>query len=247
MHLRFFVFLTILLTSCATHHLKDIEEVSVELTPSYRGPANVVDTIVAPYQQQLGTAMEDTIGTLSDKLTKNRPDYSLGYWFADVIRIQTQNYLGQEIDIGIMNQGGIRVPYLEAGPILKRHMYELMPFDNMLVAMPLDGTTLLQLVAHMAQQGGWPVSEELSYEIVDGTSKAISYQGQPIDPQKTYLVAMSDYMANGGDNCDFLKNLPRLETGRFMRDGLIEYITNQTAKGKAIRFEPEERIKWVNE
>ena len=37
-------------------------------------------------------------------------------------------------------------------------------------------------------------------------AKNIQIQGKPLDENKTYYVATSDYLANGGDKMTFFKN-----------------------------------------
>ena len=39
--------------------------------------------------------------------------------------------------------------------------------------------------------------------------------------QKTYSVALPDYIANGGDDCEFLTECKRINTGMFLRDAVI--------------------------
>ena len=45
-----------------------------------------------------------------------------------------------------------------------------------------------------------------------------------LDTQKVYRILTNDYVANGGDNCDFLKNLKKETTGKLIRELMIDYI-----------------------
>jgi 2',3'-cyclic-nucleotide 2'-phosphodiesterase (5'-nucleotidase family) len=45
--------------------------------------------------------------------------------------------------------------------------------------------------------------------------------------QKTYRVATSDYIANGGDRCDFLIGLKQNNAGLLLRDALLQYLKNK--------------------
>ena len=47
--------------------------------------------------------------------------------------------------------------------------------------------------------------------------------GEEINPEKDYYVATIDYVANGGSRSTMLKEIPQMDTGRFLRDILIEY------------------------
>src|SRR5690606_17080949 len=78
------------------------------------------------------------------------------------------------------------------------------------------------LLNRIAEKGGWPVSKSLSFTIQDEKARDVLINGKPIDPSKTYNIATNDYIANGGDNCDFLIDAPRTSTGLLVRDVLIQ-------------------------
>ncbi|MFN8316800.1 MAG: 5'-nucleotidase [Chitinophagales bacterium] len=105
----------------------------------------------------------------------------------------------------MINLGGIRQPQLPAGNVTLGNIFELMPFDNMIVLLVLDGKTTKQFLDIMAASGGLPISG-VRYTISNETATAISFNGVPFDENKTYTLAISDYLANGGDKLDFLKN-----------------------------------------
>ena len=70
----------------------------------------------------------------------------------------------------------------------------------------------------------------------------VKIMGQAIDANKTYKIATIDYLANGGDNCAFFAGKTRIETGRFLRDAVIEYVENLTAQGLLVNAKKEGRI-----
>ena len=59
-----------------------------------------------------------------------------------------------------------------------------------------------------------------------------------IDKEKMYRIATNDYVANGGDHCDFLKNQRSVHTGVLIRDLLMDYIRQQ----KIVKPDPQHRI-----
>jgi len=69
-------------------------------------------------------------------------------------------------------------------------------------------------------------SKELRFEINQDKAEKVNIKGQALDLEKTYLVALPDYIANGGDKCFFLKEQKRIETGKLIRDVLLEYIAS---------------------
>lgn len=63
-----------------------------------------------------------------------------------------------------------------------------------------------------------------------------------LDPTAEYTIANSDYIANGGDDVVMLKPIPQQNIGYLMRDALIEYVSDVTAKGKHITVNSSNRI-----
>ena len=64
----------------------------------------------------------------------------VGNWIADVFRA------GTGADFAIHNRGGIR-KRLVPGPLTRRDLFELLPFDNDLVTMTLTGAELEAMMA----------------------------------------------------------------------------------------------------
>jgi 2',3'-cyclic-nucleotide 2'-phosphodiesterase (5'-nucleotidase family) len=66
-------------------------------------------------------------------------------------------------------------------------------------------------------------SDTVYVEQVDG-SLLMEITQFYIDNEATYHIATNDYVANGGDNCGFLKEQKRINTGRLIRDIVGIYI-----------------------
>jgi len=94
---------------------------------------------------------------------------------------------------------------------------------------------------HIAVRGGWPVSG-IRMRIVDKTATDITINGKPLAPNAQYTMAVTDYVANGGDQAFFLKDLPRQDRGIVYRDELIAYFMQLHKEGKNISSSIEGRI-----
>ncbi|GAA0122992.1 MULTISPECIES: 5'-nucleotidase C-terminal domain-containing protein [Clostridium] len=136
--------------------------------------------------------------------------------------------------IGITNGGGIRAP-LSKGKITMGDMYMIMPFDNTLVTMDLKGSDIKKNLEHgiANEKYGWvqfygvrayydkekPSGERISYmELLDGT---------PVEMDKYYKVVTNDFMAEGGDEFDFSGGKNVLDTGKPIRDGMVEIMKKE--------------------
>jgi 2',3'-cyclic-nucleotide 2'-phosphodiesterase (5'-nucleotidase family) len=66
-------------------------------------------------------------------------------------------------------------------------------------------------------------SDTIYVELADG-SMLLEDTHFSIDNDATYQIATNDYVANGGDNCGFLKEQKRINTGLLIRDIVSNYI-----------------------
>lgn len=201
--------------------------------------------IIAPYKAQLTAAMNVAIGQVDTALYKQRPEGTLNNFVADLLYDRSMAYYPDSLDFAMANYGGLRLPSIPKGPITIGKVYELMPFDNQIVILEMDGKLLQRFLDHVASLGGWPVSSQLRFSINDNKAVNVTIHGKPIEANQTYTLAIPDYIANGGDRCDFLKNVKRKDTGVLIRDAIIEYIRLQTEQGKSLSATLDERVKSV--
>ena len=182
-----------------------------------------MEALIAPYKAQLDEKMDRQLATVVTPLLKDSPEGGLGNWMADIMA-QAGRDLYPDLDIAFAatNPGGLRLQEIAEGPLLVSEIYELMPFDNKLVVLDLTGAQVKEFLAHMANSGGWPVSEDLAVDLTSG-SLNFTVNGNTLDPERSYRVVSIDYVANGGSGASMLKDKPRITTNHFLRDILIEY------------------------
>lgn len=200
--------------------------------------------MLLPYRDSVDRLMTTVIGFATANLYEGKKENPLGYFFTDAMKEMGEKRFGKKIDAAIMNSGGIR-SYISKGNITTGMMYNLMPFDNMLVLQELKGSVLKQLLDHSAAGGGWPASG-ITMQVRDRKAENILIQNKPIDENMVYVIALSDYVANGGDYSAMLKGVPQQNIGYLLRDALIEYVEQFTARGKPVTVADEKRIMYVD-
>ena len=84
-------------------------------------------------------------------------------------------------------------------------------------------------------------SDSVYIEQVDGSLLLENNQFR-IENDSTYHIATNDYVANGGDNCNFLKDQKRINTGLLIRDLVSNYIRQH----KNIKPDEKNRIEFKN-
>lgn len=229
------------LWSCKVNHLSSIQSHTTNVSDLEEDVA--LQKLVAPYKAALDKEMDEVIGRLGTKLEKARPEGSLGNWLADVLVDQASIYLDEKVDLGVMNSGGIRIGSLEQGEVKRRKIFELMPFENGLTVLYLKGNDLIDFIQFMAYKGGWPVSRGLQYKLDVGKAEQIQLNDQSIQADQVYSVAITDYIANGGDGSG-LKIIERKETGKSIREAIFDYFADR--KNEEIFYENRIRIKKRN-
>lgn len=197
--------------------------------------------LIKPYSDSVNKSMNDIVGIAEQSLEKKSPEGTLGNFMVDAFYTMAAEKYKIRIDLALMNFGGIRLTQLPAGEVTRGKIFELMPFDNMLIIQRLKGTVLQELLDLIAARGGWPVAG-MTMQIKDKKAVNVLVGGQALDPGKIYTVVNSDFVANGGDNADMLKSLPQENIGYLMRDALFDYIQKQ---GKKIGARLENRVSYV--
>jgi 2',3'-cyclic-nucleotide 2'-phosphodiesterase (5'-nucleotidase family) len=153
-------------------------------------------------------------------------------------------------DVAITNGGGIRAS-IDAGPITKGEAITVLPFGNYIVTVKLTGKELKEAIEHglpemvdgkiqslacIAQVAGINVT-------YDPTAKAgsrvvtITKDGKAIKDTDTFIVAINDFMATGGDGYTVLAK-PVVNEFSALDEALINYISKIGSDGmKAIDTE----------
>jgi len=197
--------------------------------------------IIEPYKIKLDAEMNAVIGKSEKELTKGgRGETALGNFVADLQREFSEEKFNRRIDISVVNNGGLRNS-LPKGDITVGNIFELAPFENFIYVLELKADDVLRLGEYAARGKNLGIAGMK----IEGTENMLTYlnvNGKELDSSKTYLLAINDYLANGGDRMDFLINLPRIEASTvLMREMLLTKIKELTSEGKTVDADIEGR------
>jgi len=216
----------LVLSSCSYYHINAERVSAIEVNGDNEGDDEIA-RFIAPYSEKLNKAMDEVIGTAALRMEKKKPESLLGNFLADIVQHAVEENQGTTENLfSVVNYGGIRLDEIPEGDITRRSIYDLLPFENMIVIVEMNQAQLVQFLDHISARGPWPISNALFYKIrsADASAQNIKIHKKPINKSGSYYVAMPDYIANGGDDCSFLKELPRESTGLLLRDAVIDYI-----------------------
>jgi 2',3'-cyclic-nucleotide 2'-phosphodiesterase (5'-nucleotidase family) len=198
---------------------------------------------IAPYQQRVTEQMTAVIGTAPVAMLKNSGESPLANFVADLQRSRASRELSQPIDLGVMSNGGLRAP-LPAGSVTLGSVFELMPFENELVVLDAPTAVVQQLFDYGARV---KMAFSGATYAVDASGKATNIRigNQPFNPaqDRLYTIAISDYLAGGGDQMTFFKSIKPRGTGVLLRNAIADQIRELTKQGKPVEAKVEGRVK----
>ena len=205
-------------------------------------PSNKITSIIKPYGDSVNKLMNAVIGYNESLLERKKQGNTLGYFITDAYLGMARQKIDPNIDAAFMNTGGVRLPDIAAGPITLGKIYELMPFDNLMVSLKMNGRLLKQYLDTLAANDGVIVTG-ITMRIVNKTAQEIMIGGKPLDLNADYTIVHSDYVVI---NTNLLKNIPRKTNGYLLRDALVDYVKLTNAAGKKIKISNIDRVTYVN-
>jgi 2',3'-cyclic-nucleotide 2'-phosphodiesterase (5'-nucleotidase family) len=243
LHSIYFLYLALLLTACKTSSHYQLSGVSYQQAPVKKTTSanNPLEQMLKPYADSINKTMNRVLGLNAQILEKRKPESTLGNLVADASLIMAQQKLDPNTECAFVNYGGIRINNIQPGPITLGKVYELMPFDNVLVVISISGTQLQTLCDKIAAADGWPTSG-LSFNISNGKATNVVIGTRPIDEMATYKIALSDYLANGGDDLTMFKNLPQTNKNYLVRQAIIDYIQAECKNNAMLQVNITQRI-----
>ena len=245
---RFFIvlLLPLLVAGCTPKaRLMKIESRNYRLEKSNSDVDSAAYYKILPYQKSLTADMGKVLAYSEQSLEKGLPEGLLGNFVADAcLLIANRLYIpgdGQKIDFLFLNNGGLRSS-LPKGNITKGNVFELMPFENELVVLKLNGRVVKNIFNFIASKEGAPVAG-LRFTIKDKEAFNIIINNEEFDSTKTYKVATSDYLANGGDQFFFLANVKERESINLkVRDAIMHYLSQKSITQEHIVVKLDQRI-----
>lgn len=197
---------------------------------------------VARWNERVGPVAAEVLGTSTIPLHRNRPEATVGNFICDAMRAVT------DADIALQNPGGMRAD-MEAGPITRGRIYNVMPFDNTIVTLKLTGAEVRLVIEQslrgdrVTQVSGIRFTYDPDQPDLKRVLSITMPDGSPFDETRTYKVAANNFMASGGDSYDALsKGRDKVETGLVIRAALEDYVRNLTKAGRTLDIKTDGRI-----
>lgn len=210
-----------------------------------------VDKMLEVYAPKV-RALDVVIGKLKGELRKGGiGSGSLGNFVTNGIWQEASRKLGKPVDLAVTNGGGLRKSVISEGELRERDIFELLPFENALVAVDLTGAQVLDLlrvvVSHRDAQAGARIKYRTGANKqpeLETVRLLVDGQEKEIDPAAVYSVVSIDYLMNRrsskpsateGDYSILRAGKNINPIGLTIRDAIINYVKSETAAGREIR------------
>jgi 2',3'-cyclic-nucleotide 2'-phosphodiesterase/3'-nucleotidase len=220
---------------------RSVSEPKVSLVPVFADavtPDPAVAAKVEGYHSEVDSILGRPIGEVAVDLDQDpNRECRMGNLLMDVIR---DTY---KVEVALQNALGVRGG-IAAGKVTYGDVYKALPFDNTVVLLSMTGAQIARLLKES------DVESRLLY--VSGVRFRKDESRPPgerieivsdLDPQRTYRVAVNNYMAQGGAGMASLLEIQGAEdTGVLLRDVLADYIQKQSQAGVPVKAEIDGRI-----
>ena len=228
--------------SCNTSYKAGNVHYSSYRVQQYDAGSKSVANLVKPYADSVNKLMSIVIGYNDTKLEKKRQENTLGFFITDAYLEMARQRIDPKVDAAFMNSGGIRLPELPAGAVTQGNVFELMPFDNLMMLVKIKGSLLKQYLDTLAATEG-VVQSGLTMRVVNKNAEQIMVGAKPLDPNAEYTIVQSDYVVI---NSRLLRNLTGKTNGYLLRDAIIDYVKMLNSHGKKIAVSNIDRVNYVN-
>ncbi|MCB9202964.1 MAG: 5'-nucleotidase C-terminal domain-containing protein [Flavobacteriales bacterium] len=221
-------FLILCLISCnSNRYLQRSDSNFIEINQTQESDKKL-NRIIEPYKKEIHQAINTKISYSEIEFTKDGNPNLLGNLSAFLSDEIMQEYCEKnnlpKVDFVLLNHGGLRSIFPK-GDILVKHVFEVFPFENEYVIVKLNGKYLPLITDYLIQNKKLHPVCGIQLKSIQNQLEEFKINNKPVDKNKNYYIATSDYLANGGDNMTFFQKADTIfQTEMLMRDALINQI-----------------------
>lgn len=234
--------------------LKEYKLIPINLKGSTEviAPDTNLESLLRPFKERGDAALSLELGSsasalVGERMVVRKQETNLGNLIAESYRAKFG------ADIGMTNSGGIRAS-IPAGKITLESVMNVLPFGNDIGTADLKGRELIEyfrIVVHtlapkpteMAPGGAFPqlAGITMTANRWQKTITNVRIAGVPVDPDKTYKLALPKFVADGGDGYPKLENFNAFG---FIDANIVSEFITAKKEIKATDFEVSHKIKF---
>ena len=230
-----FLLLVLSLSGCQqdTNKEKRIDYSQIKISDSIQASSEL-ESIISPYRDKIESEMNQKLSYSPKSLYKT--DYPLntpiGNLMADAVFEMSnpifKNREQKKIDAVLLNYGGIRAG-INKGDVSVRTAFNIMPFENQVIIAELPYSSVKKMIAYLVKEKkAHPIAGMQIVLDQNGSLQSATINNQPLQKDKNYYIATSDYLFNGGDNMKFFGDATTsYDINYKLRNLFIDYFRKQ--------------------
>ncbi len=185
---------------------------------------------IAERQKIVEKGFDDIIGQNAGPLTRGTGESTMGNLVVDAMREEVK------ADIAMSNYGGVRAE-MKSGPVTQRDVFKVMPFDNKIVVIKVNGAFIKNLLEDRVAGNSTGVLVSGMRVVADKNLPngeritVLEIGGKTYNPETVYTLAISDYLAEGNSGFQMVRTVDEqffAHTGIAIRDAMINYFREHT-------------------
>lgn len=229
---QFVVFVTVcVIYSCnqGESALSKIDGKQLQVSSSFAEVDSIV-AYVAPFKNRINTVLDSVLAHAPQDLLLDTGarNTAMGNFMADAVFAESKplfaKQTGKALDFVVLNRGGIR-SIISAGNVSARHAFEVMPFENYIAIVELDGASVRELIGFLVDAPRvHPIAGMQIILDKNGALESVDIKGSPFDENRNYFIATSDYLVQGGPSIGFFNKMESVhDTGYLVRNAIIDH------------------------
>ena len=188
-----------------------------------------IENFIKPYRTKIDADLNIVLSNAPETIDKSGVwQTPMGNLLAD-ITFDKSNKIFQirehlSVDLCVLNHGGIRT-IIPKGDVTARNAFEIMPFENSAVVVALKGEQVLEIANYIISEKKPHPLRGMTFTIDKNNQAVAIFIGKnPLDNNKIYYVATSDYLSFGNDNMVFFKKgIKKYDLEYKLRNMIIDY------------------------
>lgn len=214
-----------------------LDQRMVKFLEPYRNAVDSVNNVVVAY------CAEDMKKMHTGGLVNLTADIAFSHGKELIDSLRMRGIEIPDLDLAIMNVGGVRQDWTK-GRLTEGQVLSTYPFSNLFVLIKVKGKDIIEAMRVSAAKGGEAISQNMRVVTdLQGNLKRVIIDGKEMDPEKEYLVATIDYVADGNDDLVSLANHEKVYVSdEEVSVPILRWIKKQNSLGLMIDPDPRERF-----
>lgn len=146
-----------------------------------------LERYLGPWRRRVDREMNQTLSLSAGPFRYGQPESALGNVTADILRYRAAHEMERFVHLAILDPALIAAE-LPEGEITVGDLHELMPADERLTVLEMEGRTVRDLADEIAAEGGAPISG-LRMVIRDSSASGVLVDSGSLEDDRTYFLA----------------------------------------------------------